>query len=150
MKKLIRLTESNLIKLIQKIVSEQVREKESDSTILGDRAEEYYKMYPEHRYEPFEHKYSQAKPLIIPNDPYVYTYNFVGTDWAGNVYKLYTKLKTENKYKWREVNPVDNQKEYCTIYYKYGHILEMLEKVETSYCSNINRNNIPKYMGPHN
>lgn len=135
MKKILRLTESDLIKLIQNVISEQT---------------DYDEKYPEHRIEILDLKYPRERPLIIPNDPYVYSYTFTGTDAAGHVYMLYTKLKTENKYTWKKVNPVDNQKAYCTIYYKYGDILGMPEKVQTSYCSNINRNAIPKYTGPHN
>jgi hypothetical protein len=139
MKKVLRLTESDLVKLIQKVVSEQI-----------DYDKEYYEKYPQHKEEIAENKYPRERPLIIPNDPNVYSYVFSGSDAAGYVYSLYTKLKTENKWTWRRVNPVDNQKAYCSIYYKYGDILGMPEKTQTSYCSNINRNAIPKYTGSHN
>jgi hypothetical protein len=116
MKKKLILSESDLIRLIRKVLNEQNKI-----------------------------QYTRENPLIIPSDPYVYAYE---TDPVNN---LYFKLKTEqNQYKWGVVNPTSKQKAYCSIYYKYGHILEMPEQLETSYCSNLNRDSYQQYSGAHN
>jgi hypothetical protein len=116
MKEKLRLSESDLVRLIRKVINEQVTR-----------------------------QYTRQNPLIIPNDPYVYAYE------TSPVNNLYAKLKTEkNPYKWRAVNPNTKQKAYCSIYYKYGHILEMPEQLQTRYCSNLNRDSYQQYSQAHN
>jgi len=116
MKEKLRLSESDLVRLIRKVINEQVTK-----------------------------QYTKQNPLIIPNDPYVYAYE------TSPVNNLYAKLKTEkNPYKWGVVNPTSKQKAYCSIYYKYGHILEMPEQLQTRYCSNLNRDDYHQYSQAHN
>jgi len=116
MKKKLRLSESDLVRLVKKVLTEQ-------ETI----------------------QYKRENPLVIPNDPYVYAYE------TSPVNNLYTKLKTEtNPYKWNVVNPNSKQKAFCSIYYKYGHILEMPEQLQNRYCSNINKDDYSQYTRAHN
>ena len=116
MKEKLRLSESDLVRLIRKVINEQVTK-----------------------------QYTKQNPLIIPNDPYVYAYE------TSPVNNLYVKLKSEkNPYKWGAVNPDTKQKAYCSIYYKYGHILGMPEQIQARYCSNLNRDSYQQYSQAHN
>lgn len=101
MKKLLRLTESDLIKLIENIVSEQ-----------------YNSMYTTS--ETGRYKYPRLNPLKIPKDPYIYAYE--------NGEKLYVKNIKRGDTDWIDIdktNRADTKKFFYAICDKYGHLLGM-------------------------
>jgi len=104
--KKIRLTESELIQIIKRVINEQWT---SHSVQSGNI-------------------YTRNKPLNVPDDPYYYAYE------NG---KVYTKKKTESSFK-EVTNPTVNKtgdnKAWCTIDIKYGHILEIPDTVGEKYC----------------
>ena len=101
-----RITESQLIQIIKRVINEQGISRSVQSGNI----------------------YTRSKPLNVPDDPYYYAYE------NG---KVYTKKKTESSF--REVtNPTVNKtgdnKAWCAIDIKYGHILEIPDLVGQNYC----------------
>jgi hypothetical protein len=116
----IRLTESELIQIIKRVINEDeqwtTRSVQSGGT------------------------YTRVRPLNVPDDPYYYAYE------DGRVY---TKKKTESSF--REVtNPTLNRtgdnKAWCAIDIKYGHILGIPDNTGDKYCRNY-RNMFSQYTG---
>jgi hypothetical protein len=105
----IRLTESELIQIIKRVINEQ-SSYPMTGTPQGGGA------------------YTRGRPLNVPTDPYYYAYE------NG---KVYTRKKTESSF--REVtNPVVNKtgdnKAWCAIDIKYGHILNIPDNTGAKYC----------------
>ena len=100
MKKVLRLTESDLIKLIENIVSEQ-----------------YNSMYTTS--ETGRYKYPRLNPLKIPKDPYIYAYE--------NGEKLYVKNIKRGDTDWIDIDKArgDRKKFYYAICDMYGYLLGM-------------------------
>lgn len=125
MKKVLRLTESDLIKLIQNIVNEQ-----------------YNSMYTTS--ETGRYKYTKSNPLKIPKDPYIYAYE--------NGEKLYVKNIKRGDTDWIDIDKTrfaggDAKKFYYAICDMYGHLLGM-NCDNSSHAEHGKR--LPKYIGPHN
>ena len=121
MKKVLRLTESDLVKLIQKVVSEQ-----------------YNSMYTTS--ETGRYKYSRLNPLKIPKDPYIYAYE--GSKDGSPL--LYVKNIKRGDTDWIKIDEAkgDRKKFYYAICDMYGHLLGMN-------CAN-HGEKTPKYTGPLN
>ena len=117
----IRLTESELIQIIKRVINEQSSYPMTETTQGGGT-------------------YTRSKPLNVPDDPYYYAYE------NGEVY---TKKKTEVSFR-KVTNPTINHngdnKAWCAIYIKYGHILNMGDKPGEKYCQKY-RNMFNQYIG---
>jgi len=122
MKKVLRLTESDLVKLIQKGVSAQ-----------------HNSMYTTS--ETGRYKYSRQNPLKIPKDSYIYAYEVSNSGTP----LLYVKNIKRGDTDWIDINKTnraDTKKFFYAICDMYGHLLGMK-------CAN-HGEKTPKYIGPHN
>ena len=124
MKEKLRLSESDLVRLIRKVINEQ----QYGTTPTTSGTSRY--------------KYTRSNPLKIPKDPYIYAYE------GSNDFTplLFVKNIERGDREWIDIdktNRADTKKFYYSICDKYGHLLGMQ-------CANRHGEKLPKYIGPHN
>ena len=134
MKKILRLTESDLIKLIQNIVNEQ----QYGTTPTTSGTSRY--------------KYTKSNPLKIPKDPYIYAYEGSNDKDFLSTPLLFVKNIKRGDREWIDIDKTrftggDAKKFYYAICDMYGHLLGM-DCENSSHAEHGKR--LPKYKGPHN
>lgn len=120
MKNTLRLTESDLVRLIRKVINEQ----QYDTRPTTNGTSRY--------------KYTRSNPLKIPKDPYIYAYEGPGLLFVKNIERGDTEWIDIDK-----TNRAVTKKFIYSVCDKYGYLLGMQ-------CANRQGEKLPKYIGPHN